>query len=217
MKRSILLVALVASTAAQVVSAQPYKSRSMGFYLGAGIETDVVDVKTNGAPTEWGGGGALVAGYGFSKRWSAFAQLSGARMSASNNDPNVDVGQHYTLAHLDVGTRVHFRAPQRMISPFAQLALSGRRVSNTVNGQDVSNSGGGLTLGGGVNAFVSTAVAVTASGNVTIGTFNRFEVNGDTRLIPAASIGVNTFRFSLGATWFPNPNPPPKTVRGSLK
>jgi hypothetical protein len=193
----VLAAALVAPL--HVTRAQDVKEKShaSGFFIGGGIES--ANITTNSGQgittTETGSGLGLVLGYGFSKRWSLYGELSGATIDGSG-------GGQYTLAHLDVGARLHFRTGPNRIVPFLQAAVGGRGVMQNANGTSVSENGDGFSFGGGFNAYFTSSVALTASFTETLGTFNGFKVGGTPPT--GSSINASSQRAYLGILWVPH-------------
>lgn len=103
---------------------------------------------------------------------------------------------------MDLGARVHFRAGPNVVVPFLQSGLAGRAVAADVNGSTVSGSGGGLSLGGGLNAHFTPSVAFSGAVMWTVGTFDTFRVDNQT--VAGSSIDATTARVHLGIIWFPH-------------
>ncbi|HEX4683469.1 MAG TPA: outer membrane beta-barrel protein [Gemmatimonadaceae bacterium] len=199
MKRIAITIALcaaaTASAQAQMSGMNTMKSRSAGFFLGAGFEGTGIRSTDAGSPTESGAGGGLLVGYGLNNTWSLFAQGSGA-----NINENSGAGT-YTLGHLDLGARVHFRAGPNAVVPFLQFGLSGRSASSTVNGSTSTGTGGGVFAGGGLNVHMTPSVALSGAVTWAFGSFSNFSVDGGT--VDAGSVDATSARVHLGLVWFP--------------
>lgn len=169
------------------------RSHSSGFFIGLGIEGNGLTAN-NGVSTESGGGSGLVLGYGFNRRWALYGDLSGAVMNAAD-------GGTYSLGHLDLGARVHFRTGPNVVVPFLQFGLVGRTIAATVNGDNVSFTGGGVSFGGGVNAHFTPSVALSTAVTWSVGSFNNFQV--DNVAVSGLSVDATTARIHLGIIWFP--------------
>jgi len=172
------------------------RSRSAGFYLGLGLEGDGMVANESGSTTESGGGVGLVLGYGFSKRFSLYGELSGATMQTA------DASGNYALAHVDLGTRVHFRAGPNALVPFLQLGLTGRAVAADFGDFSASANGGGISFGGGLNAHISPSAGFSAAVTWTYGNFDQVQVGNWT--YSGYSINMTSARLHLGMVWFPN-------------
>jgi hypothetical protein len=170
------------------------RSRTKGFFVGLGVEGNGIQTDVAGSSRETGGGGGLVLGYGFSKRWSLYADASGAQMNATG-------GGTYSLAHADLGARVHFRSGAHSLVPFLQFGGTGRAVSVTSNGTTFTGSGGGATLGAGLNAYFTRSAALSSVVSWSVGNFNNFQV--DNLVVGGYSVNASTARVHLGFVWFP--------------
>jgi hypothetical protein len=171
------------------------RSRTKGFFVGIGVEGSGLQTNLAGSSAESGGGGGLVLGYGFSKRWSLYTDVSDALM-------NVPGGGTYSLAHADLGARVHFRGGAHALVPFLQVGATGRAVSTTSGGTTYTGSGGGATLGAGLNAYFTHSAALSAVASWSVGNFDKFQVD-DISVASNASVNATTARVHLGMVWFP--------------
>lgn len=171
------------------------RSRSKGFFIGLGVEGSGIQTNVAGSTAESGGGGGLVLGYGFSKRWSLYTDVSDAQINATG-------GGTYSLAHADLGARVHFRGGAHSLVPFLQVGATGRAVSTTVGGTTYTGSGGGATLGAGLNAYFTHSAALSAVASWSVGNFDKFQVD-NTVVGTNASVNATTARVHLGMVWFP--------------
>ena len=171
------------------------RSRSKGFFVGVGVEGSGIQTNVAGSSAESGGGGGLVLGYGFSKRWSLYTDVSDAVMTATG-------GGTYSLVHADLGARVHFRGGAHRLVPFLQVGATGRAVSTTVGGTTYTGSGGGATLGAGLNAYFTHSAALSAAASWSVGNFDKFQVD-NTVVGTNASVNATTARVHLGLVWFP--------------
>lgn len=192
---AVAMTAPVANVGAQQQQHPVEKSHSSGFFVGLGLEGNGLSVNEAGATTESGSGGGLVLGYGFNQRWALYGNLSGAEMNASG-------GGTYSLAHFDVGARVHFRTGPNVVVPFLQFGLAGRSVSEDIGGSTFSGSGGGLSLGGGLNAHFTPSVAFSGAVTWTVGTFDNYRV--DNVSVAGSSVDATSARVHLGVIWFPH-------------
>jgi len=170
------------------------RSKSAGFFLGGGLDGDGI-ADSNDNSTESGGGASLVIGYGFSPRWSLYSEFSGATMNAADGFGT------YSLAHFDLGTRIHFRTGPNVVVPFLQFAVSGRAISADVDGTTVTGSGAGFTFGAGLNAHFTPAVAFSTAVTWTAGDFDKFQV-GSQVVSTNASVNATSARIHLGIVWF---------------
>jgi len=189
------LIGLAASAATASAQQGVLKSRSSGFFLGVGLEGNGLSTDNSGTTTtESGAGGALLLGYGFSPRWSLYTEVSGANM-------NADGGGTYTLAHFDVGARVHFRTGPNTVVPFIQFGVSGRGISQDISGSTYQASGAGVSFGGGLNAHFTPTVAFSGSVTWSVGNFSSYKV--DNQSVAGDPVNATSARVHLGLVWFP--------------
>ncbi len=157
------------------------KSHSAGFFIGLGYEGNSIVTTPTGSSSssESGTGGGLALGYGFTRRWSIYSEISGATI-------NADGGGSYTLAHFDLGARVHFRTGPHVVVPFVQFGLSGRDESENVTTSSgthtVDASGAGIAFGGGLNAHFTPSFAFSGSLTWSVGNFSTYKVDNEERV-----------------------------------
>jgi Outer membrane protein beta-barrel domain len=200
MRSALVVAAIVAALTAvhpmtHTAQAQAglHRSKSAGFFLGGGFEGDGITTTSDNV-TESGSGASLVLGYGFSPRWSLYSEVSGASVNINGG------GGTYTLAHFDFGTRIHFRGGPNIVVPFLQFAIARRGMIEDVNGTSVSGSGAGFSIGGGLNAHFTPAVAFSTAITWTAGKFDDFQVG--TQSINAGSVSATSARIHVGMVWF---------------
>jgi hypothetical protein len=175
------------------------KSRSGGFFIGTGFEGNgIVTNLGSGSTTESGAGGALVLGYGFTPRWSLYGELSAANINGSG-------GGTYSLAHVDVGARVHFLTRTHTVVPFVQFGLSRRGEAQTstsyYGAQTFSASGAGVFFGGGANVHVTPAFAFSGGVTWSVGDFSTYTI--DNQSLSGPTVSATSARVHLGVIWFP--------------
>jgi hypothetical protein len=120
------------------------KSRSEGFFVGVAYEGNGFAFEDADA-TDSGPGVGVTVGYGFHPNFSAYAQFSAASV-----DGGLD--EKYGVAHIDIGTRVHFRAPAKTVVPYLRAGLSSCAFQQDVDTDEIKGSGLGFAFGGGINA-----------------------------------------------------------------
>jgi outer membrane protein with beta-barrel domain len=170
------------------------RSHSSGFFIGIGAE-DAGLSYTSGGQADNGSGGAIIVGYGFDQRWALYGDAADATMTAGDGSGT------YSLSHVDLGARVHFRTGPNVVVPFLQFGLTGRAVSATVNGSNYTGTGGGVTFGAGLNAHFTPSFALSGSISWATGSFNDFRV--DNYSLGNYSVDAMTARLHLGVIWFP--------------
>jgi len=192
----LLLAATIAliTTAAFAQTEGTYSTRgfSIGLHLnGTSWRLDEPDLDLEGSDN--GGGLGIDLSYGVSDLVTLLFNLDGASI-----DP--DVGETYSLGHGDLGARFTFGAPARKLKPFAQIALTGAAAELEIGRNTLQLRGGGLTLGGGILYYFSSAWALDAGLDFTIGTLNEVELNNVT---VDTSIDARTSRLNAGIRWYP--------------
>lgn len=147
---------------------------------------------------------AWAFGYGFNRIVTGFVQLDGSTITIENGSTIVG---DWALAHAEVGARFHFANSLRRWVPYLEVSAGGRSVSvndASVNGQevaDVSFSGGALTLGGGLSAYVTRKVALDVSLKFSGGTFNKVDLGSVS--LNNLDIDATSFRLGVGFVWWP--------------
>ncbi|HEY0024044.1 MAG TPA: hypothetical protein VGB24_14080 [Longimicrobium sp.] len=108
------------------------------------------------------------------------------------------------LAHFDIGGRLNFGTTTSALRPYVNAAFSGvaEGASGEPGGEDVVLSGAGLTLGGGLQYFVSPRFALDGALQGSFGKFTQIhEGDGPTELEEDRKF--TTARLQLGVTWHP--------------
>ncbi|HUR33514.1 MAG TPA: hypothetical protein VM032_06940 [Vicinamibacterales bacterium] len=191
----------VAAPASSAPDTRPRRSESSGLFVGGGFVWDRImpNDATLGSDASGGPGVGFVAGFGMSQFWSIYGGVSVARLEAAG------VSDTGTLTHVDIGTRLHLASAARRATPFLQVGLSQRSVSqNFTDGtstHSVSASGPGLSFGGGVNVHITPALAVSGTASWMSGDFSTYEVDG--RTLDGDAFGATSGRIQIGMVWFP--------------
>lgn len=145
-------------------------------------------------------GGGLNLGFGLNQHIELFANLEYHGFALKND------WDDYGLTVVGVGTRYNFGGTLQKVRPFAELAYNYQyMLINPVqlNGQlfKYELSGGALSLGGGVNFFVTPKLAINLKGGLNFGKFSSFLLNEDG---VEDRPDVKTFQFGLGLNYFFN-------------
>jgi hypothetical protein len=114
---------------------------------------------------------------------------------------NGEFGGSSALAHVDVGTRVHFLAGTSRVVPFIQVGFSGRAESETIGTRTLTASGPAVAFGGGLNVHFIPAFAFSAGATWSVGDFSNFEVNNQS--VSGNTMSAVSARVHLGVIWFP--------------
>ena len=186
--------AQVASAAsAQVTPADPVaqnKSRARGFFFGGLYEGNGVAFQ-NGSRANLGPGFGVTFGYGLTPTLAVYGQLSGV------NDNSVY--GNFGLGHVDLGLRVHFRAPVKTVVPFVQVGLSSRALTQI--GLNTAEAGGaGVAFGVGINVHFNPAMALSTGVTWSAGKVDNFKVVGNDVLVDSPA--MTTARIHVGIIWF---------------
>ncbi len=150
------------------------------------------------------GGAGIVAGYGFNRSLALFLQLDAGEFDV---DTAVVEGT-WTMGHIDLGLRYHFANSLRSWVPYLQAALSARFV-NVENGvinqvtqtEDVTTTGGALTLGGGIMFYFNETFAADIQLLGSGGRFTEVRVGNTTQ--GGLEVDATSGRFNLGVSWWP--------------
>ena len=189
-----------APLAAQDTSA--VRVRNTGVVLGVALNGTSISSDDRAEDRESGGGIDLRAGYAFTRNISLLLGLTAAAIDGEG-DTNV-------LAHLDLGFRYSFADPHRALVPYLEAATTVRVLAQKdapppdgsgTTREDLSITGTGFTLGGGLQYHIAPAWAIGADLRWTTGEFSEVEY-GDVKL-DDVEIDATTTRLSLGLTWYP--------------
>jgi hypothetical protein len=195
--QTLALVALVAAApaAAQSAEAPLARSTTRGFALGAHLNGSSIQLGGSGSDAESGGGIGLMLGYGVSNRITLFARTDVAEVDYTG------VEGSYTLAHVDLGARYSFASAARSLRPYVEASLQGAGVTDEIEGDDVSISGGGFGIGGGLEYFFNPKLALDVGLGVTGGNFSNAKVNGES--VEDIDEDFTSSRFNIGISWHP--------------
>ena len=204
MRRSTLsalpLTALAGCLMAGPASAQ--ESTTRGFTIGLHISGASLAVESQDRNNA--GGGGIHVGIGLNRRVTLFLQADGAEFDDQSSG---DIGGVWTLGHFDLGARFNFANSLRSWVPFLQAALGYRAVSvsdpvvNSVAVDELSISGGGLTLGGGVDIYFTESLALDLQLLWTGGEFTTLTV--DNVSVGGLEFDAQSSRFNVGVSWWP--------------
>jgi opacity protein-like surface antigen len=202
MKRTLIASALLAGTVLAAGDLDAQVSKNSGFLLnlhlaGNSLTWDLPDTENE---TETGGGLGLGLGYGFGEQFALVVNLDAATVKFDNDE---DDGSR-ALAHFDIGGRVNFGSTASAVRPYVNAALSGVAEGTSADdGEDaVTISGGGFTVGGGLQYFFSPKFALDAAVQGTFGEFTKIQV-GDLSQDIDEDAKFRTARLQVGVTWHP--------------
>ena len=204
MKRTLFLPAFLAGA---VLSADGLAAQSSnrGFMLNAHLTGQALSRLGDGQPTDAGGGLGVAVGYGFNERIILLLNVDGVSMERDENGPGAG-NEPYDLFTADLGVRVNFGNEGMKTRPYINAAFTGivqadELATGNANAVLVL-SGGGLTIGGGVQYFVSPGFALDFAIQATQAAFTDVTVDGvDDELARAEALSGS--RVQLGVAWHP--------------
>lgn len=203
MRRSTLtalsLAALAPLTVAEAASAQ---STTRGFTIG--LHASGASLSVENQDRSNAGGGGLFVGVGVNRKVTIFTQIDGSEF---DNQSGGDIEGKWTMGHFDLGVRFNFANSLRSYVPFLQGALGYRAVSvtdpvfNNNPVEEVTFSGAGVTLGGGVDIYLSESWAIDLQLLWTGGEFTTLRV--DNVSVSGLNFEAQSSRFNVGVMWWP--------------
>jgi opacity protein-like surface antigen len=127
------------------------------------------------------------------------AQIDVAVVTVSGDD-------QYALAHADLGARWSFADPRRAWVPHLDAAITGRAAGQTITdgarSVDVSLSGSAVSVGGGVQYFLTPKLALDGSVLWSFGKWERATVAGQSVDVPDSE-SFTSSRFNVGLKLYP--------------
>ena len=178
------------------------RTNTSGLMLGLSFDASRIRSDDLNSTTESGPGVAALLGWGVTKNFAFILDASGARISSLDGD--------YDLAHVDIGGRWHFVNRSGFV-PFVEVGYAGRMATkqgailsdgqgNSYTG-DLSILGGGVSLGGGLEYFVTPGIALGGAFKWTSGQFT--QVKFDNVTVDGLELDATSARFNMGFTWYP--------------
>ena len=168
-----------------------------GFFFGLGMEGTPSEEDESQSVTESGGGGNLTLGYGFSKHWSIYGDVSGAAI-------NADGGGTYWARTRRLGccACISDRRPEhrRAVSSGRFRGTRDRRGRSA--DREITGAGAGFSFGAGLNAHFSPKVAVEHRRDMD-GRYVHALHGRRCRRSTTASFDATSARLQLGLMWFP--------------
>lgn len=203
MKRTIGLSALLtgALLSAGSLSAQ---SDNSGFMLNVHLLGNGVSGVGTDAERENGGGLGLALGYGFNDRVALYLNVDAAEIEY---DEELETDEDsYTAIMADIGVRMNFGNEGMKLRPYINAAFSGLALGEEGEfaGEELTTviSGGGLTVGGGLQYFFSQNLALDVGLQATQGAFTDIAVDDENEELDEG-IAFSSSRIQLGVTWHP--------------
>ncbi|HEX6041406.1 outer membrane beta-barrel protein [Longimicrobium sp.] len=207
MKRTIGLSALVAGALLSAGGASAQASDNSGFMLNLHLAGNGITPLGEGTEAETGGGGGLAIGYGFNDRIILYLNVDAAAVEY-DEDVTSAPDDTYDLVHGDLGVRVNFGHTGLKLRPYINAAFTGIAAAETYElvGEDVDQiiSGGGLTVGGGLQYFFSPKLALDLGLQATQGAFTQVTIDDEDEELGSEDVtAFTTSRVQLGVSWHP--------------
>jgi hypothetical protein len=211
MQRLLLAVLVASIGAAGTVQAQrPHVMRPPSRWVINGhtvmaLGTSVGAVGgTDGLKTASGLGGGVQVGYMITPRITAYAGFDLAKQGIDVTGLDGELG----LTHLEAGAHLSFPIRGSKAMPYVGVWAGRRRLSTTVDdfdtgeSHDLSFSGLGGGVSGGMQYFVSPNLSLDGGVSLGIGKLGNMKVDGQ-RLDAPSFKNTTTTRLQFGANWYP--------------
>lgn len=152
--------------------------------------------------SEQGMGLGVTVGWGFNDRIAVYATTDFGYVDYDPDNPAA-VGEDYEAMTVDLGARVNLGNEFMRMRPFINAALSVLMTTedDPELGEAVT-SGGGLTVGGGVQYFLHYKWSVLAAVQATMGAFTETDTD-NTDFLFDQGVPYSHYRVQLGAMWHP--------------
>lgn len=173
-------------------------SDTEGLFLEAHLQGHGVTVGED--DTDGGNGLGIKAGYGFTPLLTGYLGIDVASMEVADPATQNFTASEYTLAYVDLGAQVNFRSGSNSLVPYLAGSLSGIASVYTTNAGDVTFSGSGASVGGGIQYFFSPQFALNGGLDFTFGSYDQVEANGETESV---DLGFTGARIDIGISWYP--------------
>jgi len=203
-KRTIGFSALLAGALLSAGSLNAQQSDNSGFMLNLHLLGNGVSGVGADAEMENGGGLGVALGYGFNDRVALYLNVDGAQIEYDEDEEVED--DSYTAVTADLGVRMNFGNEGMKLRPYINAAFSGLVLGEEgeIAGEEIVStiSGGGLTVGGGLQYFFSRNLALDVGLQATQGAFTDIAVDDEDEELDEG-IAYTTSRVQLGVTWHP--------------
>ena len=203
MKRTIAFTALVAGAllSAGSLSAQ---SDNRGFMLNLHLVGNGLTLVGDDTEMETGGGVGVAVGYGFTDRTALYLNIDAAAIEYDEDAEGTE--DTYGAVTADLGVRMSFGDEGQKLRPYINAAFTGFAAVEEfdIAGETVETtlSGGGLTVGGGLQYFFMRNLALDLGLQATQGAFTNVAVDDEDEDLEQG-VAFTTSRFQLGVTWHP--------------
>lgn len=199
----IMTLSLAALPAASQVVVNPgqtgaARSNTSGLFLNLHLNGTAASYENDGeeSDTENGGGFGGAIGYGFGPLFGAFLRVDAASISGEEDE-------EYTAAHVDLGARASFGGKTQALIPYVEGAITGRALVLDFLGEDVTYSGPAFSLGGGLQYFFSSALALDAALVFSFGEYTDVSYDDESVSLEDEAFSSTTTRLNIGVSWYP--------------
>ena len=200
MMRAGFALTAILLAAAPAAAQRDAPSSVKGFFAGASLVGASLDTDTDDDLDAFSGGGlGLELGWGFSSGLALFLAADGGSLDRDEVD-DVEIDRR---VQVDLGARMNFGAGRRRLVPFLEAAFTGlvlEAEGAVANGAEYG--GAGISIGGGVQYFVSPSISLNAGLRTTAGAITEVKVEGEDE-DDVDDQFFTTSRILLGATWHP--------------
>lgn len=213
MQRMILAVLLVAAVAAPGTAVAQHRQSvaeapagvMLNAHSVAALGTTVRPATGFGEPfsTGLGAGGGIQVGYGFTPRIMAYLGVEIAKQGSRTFGLDGNMG----LTHLEAGARLSFPIRNSRIQPYVTASVARRTLGTTVvdvlEGESTKLRFSGMSVGagGGIQYFLSPALAIDGGVTVGLGKFGTLKRDQDRLKVDTAN--STTARLMAGLSWYP--------------
>jgi hypothetical protein len=177
---------------------QEILSDTEGLFVEAHFQGHGVTVEED--DTDSGRGFGVKIGYGFTPLLTAYIGIDGASMDVADPVTQRVTGDEYALVYFDLGGRLNFRSGPNSIVPYLDGSINGIASTYATSAGDATFSGAGGSIGGGIQYFFSPKFAFNGGLDLTFGSYNELEVNGQTESV---DLGFTGARIDIGLSWYP--------------
>ncbi|GAB5521244.1 MAG: hypothetical protein RhofKO_34950 [Rhodothermales bacterium] len=196
------LLLLIPAAHAQVnpnATLSPYSTTGFSLHL----RTSGHGMAFDGPSDADGMGLGLRLSYGFSERFAMYLGAEGAGLDGGRGLEGLGSKEEYGVAYVELGGRYSFRPTQRLV-PYADASLTifglGYDGTGSFDDQEITYGGLGLSMGGGVQYFITPTLALDTGMSFTPGSLLSRWVEDDHEDIDLKLVGA---RIHFGISVFP--------------
>ena len=196
-----MVLAALGGMLLQAAGLRAQDSDNSGFMVGLHAVPMGIDGVGTEAFEEQGMGLGLTLGYGFNERIALYTTVDAGYVEYDPDNPAAR-GEDYESVTVDFGARMNFGGEYGRMRPYINAAFTGVATSDDAEIGTIITSGGGVTVGGGLQYFHRRRWALNAAVQLTSGAFTEVDVNDDREEFTVGDAFIHT-RVHLGAVWHP--------------